>query len=201
MTKEYLAMFGITIETDEIDDEEGKKLIKQAFDTAKTGEANAKAEAQKLKGLNDNYSSQIAEYKRKEQANMTDEEKRRVEMEELKKSNQELERKFAVQNKVSSLVALGYDKETAEKYANDELDGKDTIVYQQEFLKKRDAQIRADILKEGKDPKTNGNDTDKALYTRENFKKGLITMEQMNKLKETDPALYREVLGLPAENK
>lgn len=201
MTKEQLAKFGIIIETEEVSDEEGYRLIKEALDNAKAGETKAKEDYAKVKGLNDTYSSQIAEMKKKEQANMSEEEKRNVKMAELEQQVKDSQRKLAVQSKKASLVAMGYDEETAEKYANDELDGKDTLQYQKDFMAKRETELRAKILKEGQDPKGNGGDPNNAKFTQENFKKGLISVEELNQLKAKDPVKYREVLGLPAEDK
>lgn len=186
MTKEFLAKLGIAITTDEISDEEGNKLIEAKFGELKTESATNK-------GLVDKYSSEIASYKKKEQDRMTDEEKKQAETDALKQQVAEANRKLAVNDRVADLVELGYDKETATKYANDELDGKPTIEYQKQFKVKLEADIRAKVLNEGKTPQPSPADPN-TKYTKENFKKGLITMEEMNALKTTNPTLYNEII-------
>ena len=186
MTKEFLAKLGIAITTDEISDEEGNKLIETKFGELKAENANSK-------GLVDKYSSEIAGLKKKEQDRMTDEEKRQAETDALKQQIADANRKLAVNSRVADLVDLGYDKETATKYANDELDGKPTIEYQKQFKIKLEADIRAKVLNEGKDPKPSPTDPN-TKYTKENFKKGLISMEEMNSLKATNPTLYNEII-------
>lgn len=192
MTKEFLAKLGIAITTDEISDEEGNKLIEAKFGELKTENATNK-------GLVDKYSSEIAGLKKEKQDRMTDEEKRQAETDALKQQIADANRKLAVNSRVADLVDLGYDKETATKYANDELDGKPTIEYQKQFKIKLEADIRAKVLNEGKDPKPNPADPN-TKYTKENFKKGLISMEEMNALKTTNPTLYNELLGKPANS-
>ena len=73
-------------------------------------------------------------------------------------------------------------------------------MYQKQFKAKLEADIRAKVLKEGKDPQPNPADP-KTKYTKENFDKGLITMEEMNNLKATNPTLYNELIGKPNEQK
>lgn len=187
MTKQFLATLGIAIETDEVSDEEGQRLIKAKMDEDKT-------KAEQNKGLIDKYASEIASLKKKEQDHMTEEEKKQAEYEQLKQQVADGQRQLALRDRVADLVELGYDKETATKYANDELDGKPTIEYQRAWKTKLEADIRAKVLKEGKDPQPNPTDPN-TKYTKENFKKGLITMEEMNNLKSTNPTLYNELIG------
>lgn len=188
MTKQFLASLGITIDTDEISDEEGQKLIAKAL-------ADNKDKADKNKKLVDKYSSELAELKKEKQDKMSDDEKKQAHYTEMETELTKLKRELAVKEKVNDLVELGYDKETAIKYANDELDGKSTIKYQKDFIASREEKLKADLLKNGGvDPnvKNGGNQT---KFTKENFEKGLISMEEMNELKASNPTLYNEILG------
>ena len=186
MTKAFLATLGIAIDKDEVSDEEGQRLIK-----AKMDEDKAKAETNK--GLIDKYSSEIASLKKEKQDRMTDEEKKQAEYEALKQEVADSKKQLALRERVADLVELGYDKDTATKRANDELEGKPTIEYDKQFKAKLEADIRAKVLKETKDPKTNQQDPN-TKYTKENFKKGLISMEDMNALKVSNPTLYKELI-------
>ena len=182
MTKDYLAKLGIAIDKDEVTNEEGQRLI-ETHVTKMTGDQK------KLKELNDQYSSEIAENKRKERERMTDDEKRQAEMEELKNQYAETQKQLAINNKVSNLVELGYDREIAIKYATDEYEGKDTLQYQKDFLAKKEAEVKAQVLKEaGKDPKLN--DTDGAIPKREDVIKGGYSA--MLKLQEEHPETFKQ---------
>lgn len=189
-TKQFLETLGIVIDKDEVSDEEGAKLIKQSVETAKNNEATAKAEATKLKGMNDTYSSQIAEFKRKEQANMTDEQKRQADMEAQKQQITDLQRQLALRDKVADLVELGYDKDTATKYATDELEGKPTIQYQKDFKAKIEAEAKAEALKNGNPPHINNNDNPP---TKEQVVAG--GYEAMAKLAKEKPEVYKQYFG------
>ena len=182
MTKDYLAKLGIAIDKDEVTDEEGQRLIE-------THVAKMTGDQKKLKELNDQYSSELAEKKRQERERMTDDEKRKVEMEELKNQYAETQKQLAINNKVSSLVELGYDRETAIKYATDEYEGKDTLQYQKDFLAKKEAEVKAQVLKEaGKDPKLNGGDG--AIPKKEDVLKGGYSA--MLKLQEEHPETFKQ---------
>lgn len=186
MTKAFLAKLGIAIDKDEVTDEEGQALIEKSF-------KDKDEEKSKLKGQVDKYSTEIASYKKEKEAKMTDDEKTKARIEELEKQLNDSKRTNIVNEKVANLVELGYDKETAIKYANDEVDGKSTIGYQKAFKEKIEANIRAEILKSQKDPNI-GNGKNETKFTKENFKKGLISMEEMNELKEKDPTLYKSLV-------
>lgn len=193
MTKDYLAKLGIAIDKDEVTDEEGQHLIELHV-------AKMTGDQKKLKELNDQYSSEIAENKRKERERMTDEEKRQAEMDELKKQYADTQKQLTIRDKVSVLVELGYDRETAIKYATDEADGKDTIQYQKDFMAKKEAEIKAKVLKEaGKDPNLQEHG---AVPTKEDVVKG--GYEAMLKLQNEHPETFKQYFGKNAstdENK
>ena len=190
MTKDYLAKLGIAIDKDEVTDEEGQHLIELHV-------AKMTGDQKKLKELNDQYSSEIAENKRKERERMTDDEKRQAEMEDMKKQYAETQKQLAIRDKVASLVELGYDRETALKYATDEVEGKDTLQYQKDFMAKKEAEIKAKVLKEaGKDPNLGD---DGAIPKKEDVVKG--GYQAMLKLQQEHPETYKEYFGSSTENK
>ena len=187
MTKEQLAKLGITIEGDSISDDEAFALI----------EKHTKAlsdEKSKLKKRNDELSSENADYKRKAQDQLSEEEKTTLKIQELENSNKELKRSLARNDLINELVGIGYDKELATKYADAQLDGKPTIEFQKKFMESKLEAQKQELLKGGKDPKIDDPDKAKTKFTKENFSKGLISMEEMNTLKETNPTLYSELI-------
>lgn len=180
MTKEQLAKFGIVIEKDEITDEEANALIEQKFNSLN-------GEVKKHKDLLSTRNSEIAEYKRKEQEKLSEEEKTKLHYQELEQENANLKRDSALSKKVKDYIALGYSEELATKVANAELDGKSTTEYHKQFIQARDESIKAELLKQGSKPSTNG---DPKPATIEDMKK--MTYTELLNVKETNPELYAE---------
>ena len=185
-TKEQLAKLGITIEEDSIEDDKAFELIEKHTSAL----ASEKA---KLKKRTDELSSEIAEKKKAEQEKLSEEEKTKLHYEDIEKTNKELTRKLARNDKINDLMSIGYDKELATKYAEAELDGKSTIEFQKQFMNSKLEAQKQELLKGTPNPSLGGGD-DKAKFTKENFKAGKITMEEMNTLKATDPATYNAII-------
>lgn len=183
MTKAFLAKLGITIDTEEISEEEGNKLIEAKFSELKTESATNK-------GLVDKYSSEIAGLKKEKESRMTDEEKRQQELADLQNKFADSQKQLAIRDRVADLIDLGYDKETAQKYATDELEGKPTIQYQKDFKAKVEAEVRAKVLKETPNPRVNNNDNPP---TKEEVLKG--GYEAMQKLQAEKPEIYKQYFG------
>ena len=181
MTKEQLAKLGIVVDKDLTDDE--------AFALIEKHQKDLNDEKTKLKGQVDKYSSEISNFKKKEQERLTDDEKKALAQQELEKELASLRRENALSKKVGEYVEIGYSKELAEKVAEAELDGKSTAKFHQEFIKGREESLKAELLK--KTPTPSGSDDTNTKFTKENFKKGLITMEEMNKLQSENPTLYK----------
>lgn len=195
MTKEQLAKYGITIDKDEIDDAEGYALIEKHIKSLNDEKTRISAEKDKFKKSIDDLSKENAEYKRKEKDRMSDEEKEKQRIADIEAQNLELQKKVALNDKVSELMAIGYDKELATKYATAEIEGKSTVEFQKKFIDgKLEAQKKELLKNGGGDPNLGDPNHQNEKFTKENFKKGLITMEEMNKLKETNPTLYAEIL-------
>lgn len=185
MTKEQLAKLGIVIEEETIDDEKALELISKK-------QSEKDAELKKQKDLLSTRNSEIAEFKRKEQEKLTEEEKAKLHQTELENKVKSYERQIALNNKITEYISLGYDTDLAKKVAEAELDGKSTLEYRKQFIQAQQEKLKAEILKNGDDPHTNNGDDTK--FTKENFKKGVISMEEMNKLKETNPNLYNDII-------
>lgn len=186
-TKEQLAKLGITIEADSIEDDEAFALIEKK-------NADLVSDNSKLKKTNDKLSSENADYKRKAQDQLSEEEKNKLKFDEMVKKNQDLERKIARNDLINDLMSIGYDKELATKYADAQLDGKPTIEFQKKFMEGKLEAQKQELLKGTPDPKLNDPDKAKEKFTKENFLKGNISVEEMNQLKETDPTLYNEIV-------
>ena len=181
MTKEQLAKLGIVVDKDLTDDELHAELLKVL-----NGKDKEIADG---KNLLSKRNSEIAELKRKDQEKLTEEEKTLLRITELEKANNDLTRKLSLNEKVSALVELGYDKETAVKYATAELDGKSTIEFQKAFLDKQREAIKAELLKGGKIPNTENQPS--TIKTKEDLAKA--SYEEVLKFQQENPQLFAEL--------
>lgn len=93
------------------DNTDYKALYEQTLKRAETAEA----EASKQKGLKDNYAKENAEYKRKAEAQMTDDEKKAKEWQELLDGKANLEAEVAQLKLEKEFVANGFSAEETEK--------------------------------------------------------------------------------------
>ena len=88
-----------------------KALYEQTLKRAETAEA----EATKQKGLKDSYAKENADYKRKAEAQMTDEEKRAKEWQDMVDGKSKLEAEIAQLKLEKEFVANGFSAEETEK--------------------------------------------------------------------------------------
>lgn len=93
------------------DNTDYKALYEQTLKRAETAEA----EVSKQKGLKDNYAKENAEYKRKAEAQMTDDEKKAKEWQELLDGKANLEAEVAQLKLEKEFVANGFSAEETEK--------------------------------------------------------------------------------------
>lgn len=180
MTKEQLAKLGIVIEEDNIDDDKALELI------AKQKQTND-AELKKHKDLLTARNSEIAEFKRKEQEKLSEEEKTKLHYADLEKTNKDLARKLALNDKTTEYISLGYDPELAKKVAEAELDGKSTVEFRKQFITAREEKLKAELMKQTNPPKTK---TDPATLTKADLDK--MGYEQLLEVQEKNPTLYNE---------
>lgn len=181
MTKEQLAKLGIVIDTDSVDEEKALELISRK-------QTERDNELKKHKDLLSARNSEIAEYKRKEQEKLTEEEKTRLHYEELEKQNKDYQRKLALNDKVTEYISLGYDADLAKKVAEAELDGKSTVEYRKQFITAQQEKMKAELLKQTPNPNTNKDDP-KAITKADLDKMGY---EELMKVQESNPTLYKE---------
>lgn len=184
MTKQQLEkLLGITLE-------EGKDTYTddEAFELINKKHTELTSDLTKHKNLLSTRNSEIAEYKRKEQEKLSDDEKLKLHYEELEKENAGYKRTIAKSNKVNEYLGIGYPKELAEKIAEAELDGKSTVELHKQFLTSREESIKAELLKGNNKPETK---TDTKTYDVDWFKKASLT--ELSELHEKNPTLYAEL--------
>jgi len=181
MTKEQLAKLGINVEGETITDEELEKLLTEKFNSLN-------GEVKKHKDLLSTRNSEIAEYKRKEQEKLSDDEKRELQIKDMEKELANLKRKDSINTKINDLLSLGYDKETAKKYAEAEIDGKSTIEFQRQFLQSQLEAQKQELLKGAPTPKQN--DPNGLPKTKEDFDK--LGYEGQLKLYNEHPEIFKQ---------
>ena len=181
MTKEKLAKLGINIEAEEIADEEAFALIEKHHN-------DLVSEKAKLKKRTDELSSEIADRKKADLEKLSEDEKTKLHYEEIEKTNKELSRKIALNEKINDLMSIGYEKDLAKKYAEAELDGKSTIEYQKQFMEAKLEAQKQDLLKQTKEPTMT--DPNGSVKTKEDFDK--LGYEGQVKLYNEHPEIYKQ---------
>ena len=184
MTKAQLEkLLGITLEEgkETYTDDEALELISKDF-------SSIKSDRDKTKNLLSQRNSEIAEFKRKEQDKLSEEEKTRLHYEELEKNYASLQKTVAKSTRASEYMGIGYPKELAEKIADAELEGKPTAEFHKQFITSREESIRAELLKNP--PKVTTTDKGDTV-TREDYKK--MTYSQRMELKDKNPELFEQV--------
>lgn len=194
MTKEQLAKLGITKEG--ITEDEIIDLILQERKSSKDENDKLKLENEKSKNLISTRNSEIAELKEKVNGGKSEAEKHKEYVAELEKHNKDLEAKIKIGEIKSKFLSLGYDEDEAKKIADASIEGKYELVakYTDEHQKKKEAELRAELLKQTPPPNPDGKGTGgNELYTKENFKKGKISYEALCKLQTENPKLFDEI--------
>lgn len=191
-TKEQIERLGLTYEEGMTDDQVFEAISK------KQGELTAEkskfeSEAIKNKGLVDKYSSEISTLKKEKADKMTDEEKAKAHLSALENEIATLKKEKSISEKVAKYTKLGYEDELARKVAEGEIEGKDVSEYHSQFLKSHDEALKKQLM--SNNPEPNGAGKGGSAWTKEDFKAGKISMEEMSKLKETDPATYQALIS------
>lgn len=172
MTKEQLKKLGISVEKDDLTQEEIDALVEKRV-------AELTGENSKLHNSISKTNSEIAEYKRKEQEKLSEEEKRQLHEQELETKIAGYERQIARQNKINEYLGIGYPKELAEKVADCEIDGKSSVKYHAEFVKSQIETAKAEQMKNNPNPNGAGSsDT--------------MTLDKFKKLKPSELAKFAE---------
>lgn len=163
-----------------------------AEETNPTPEINYKAEYEKmqseydaLKRSFDKASSEIADFKRKDKARMTDEEKRNAELAEREEHYKAIERENALYKYKASLSTQIKDEkvlsEVAELYASGDISG--AIAKQNEYFAKYQTEleksIKADLLKQNPQATPQSN----------------VRMSKEDIMKISDPVLRQQMIA------
>lgn len=125
------------------------------------------AEIERLKGVVSNANSEAAEWKRKHNALLTEDEQRKAEEkeahEELERKYEELLKRTTIADYKAKYIAMGYDEKLASDSATAMADGNMEKVFAngEKFRTELEKKIRADILKDT--PRPDGTDGGKSL--------------------------------------
>lgn len=155
--------------------------------------AKMQVEYAKLKKAFDKTASETAAYKKQLREKMSEEERlatERAEQEQARENRiKELERENSLNKLSKQFLSIGYNEEMAEKSAIAQLDGDmDTILaVQNDFLAKKEADMKAKLLGEISAPGTNNANTQ---VTKEQFNK--MGYSEMLKFKNENPELFAE---------
>lgn len=159
------------------------------------------SEIENYKKMINKASSEAAEWKRKHNALLTEEEKAKAEAEEerqrkaeefaeMQRKVNELEKEKTVATYNASFISMGYDADLATKAALSLADGKmnEVFAYMKQHLDAKEKDLRASILKDTPTPNT-GATTDE--ITKEDFKK--MGYAEKVKIFNENPELYNEL--------
>lgn len=171
---------------------EDKLKILESFEY----EDNA-SELERLKNANSKANSEAAEWKRKHNALLDEDEKKKQAdseaLEQMKKELDELRKEKKVSDYKSKYLAQGYDEKLAAETAAALADGDMDKVFAngEKFKSEMEKKIKADILKGT--PKPDMNNGDGKFITKEQFEK----MEYSDRLKlyNENKALYDEMMN------
>lgn len=160
----------------------------------------ANADIAKLKGIVSDRNSEVAKYKKELQARMSEEELKQQQIEEERKKQEEetqrilkeledLKRESALSKHYAELIKLGYSEDLAKDTAEALYSGDTARVFknQQTFVTERENKLKTDLLKE--QPTPPAGEGEPAVKKWQDY-----TMEELNKLAETNPVEYKRVL-------
>jgi len=154
-------------------------------------------EYQSLKKAFDKASAEVSKYKKELQDKMTDDEKARVQTQELlsqlKAENESMKKQMSITDNKAKLVAIGYPEDLANATAEAMVNGDmETVMSNQKaMLDAREQAIRADVLRETPLPPAGQNGSpaiDKAKFEK-------MTIAERTELFQNDPELYERLKG------
>lgn len=147
----------------------------------------------KLKTSLTNANSDAANWKKKYQETLSEEEQKRIAQQEeynaLVKERDSLKKDKTISEHYANLIALGYDDALAKETASAMYDNDYQKVYdnQKVFIKAQNEKIKAEAMKKNPTPPAG----DPKQVTKESFDK--MTYSEMVELQKTNPALYAEL--------
>lgn len=183
MTLDKAKELGITFDTDTPTQEEIDEKVANRL-------AELTGENSKLKTSISKVNSENAEYKRKAQEKLTDDEKIAQHQKELEDKIAGYEKQFARTNKVNDYLSIGIDKKLAEEIADAELEGKPTGELFKKHIQAREEAVRKELMEKNPKAKQGNIDDDKDI-TKEKFAK--MTYSEKIALKEKNPTLYEQL--------
>ncbi len=148
----------------------------------------------KLKTSVSNANSEAANWKKKYQETLSEEEQKRIAQEEqmntLIQERDALKKDKIISDHYANLVALGYDENLARETAQAmfENDFSKVFANQKTFLAGQSEKIKAEAMKKNPTPPAG----DPKQITKAEFDK--MTYSQMIELQKTNPALYNELI-------
>lgn len=154
------------------------------------------AEVERLKSANSKANSEAAEWKRKHNALLSEDEKKKQEEAEekakLEKRLAELEKEKTVSEYKAKFIAQGYSEELAADTAKAMADGDHAKVFanQEKFLAEYAKTVKADALK--KTPKPPAGDGGKSL-TLDEFRK--LPFREQIEFAQKNPEEYKSMYG------
>lgn len=167
-------------------------ILKLDFEDGTTA---LKTELQKAKNSVSKANSEAAEYKRKLQEKMTEDElakqQRDEELQQLKDSYNELKKQAELSSYEAKYKSLGYDDTSSKEAAQAVVDGDLEKVFklQKEFNATLEKNIKADLLKQT--PTPTGGSTTPTTITPEQFAK--MGLSERTELFEKDPETYNKL--------
>lgn len=155
-------------------------------------------EMAKLKRAQEKASSEAADYKKKWQASLSEQEKASMEKAEAEAKRQEEWNAIVRENKINKIektyLAMGWNAEEASKMAiaevDDDFDGK--VKIQREVDARKKKEIEAEIFKTI--PNVNIGGSSGKIYTKEQF--DAMNPIELTKLKRENPAEYDRLMAL-----
>lgn len=120
------------------------------------------SEVDKLKQIVSKANTEAADWKRKHNALLTEDERKEAERQEafsvMQEKLKEYEIRDAINESTTKFLALGYDEENAKKSAKalNEGDFDSVLSIQKAFLDEQEKKIKADLLSNTKRPQTGG---------------------------------------------
>lgn len=154
--------------------------------------ADLSGEVERYKNAVSKASADAADWKRKYNEKLTDEERKAQEAGQKDELIAELQRKIAISEHTAKYIALGYDAALAAQTAEAMADGKLDIVFanQQKHLQAYEAKVKADLIKGTSKPTGEGGSK---TVTREDVSK-MSTADRL-KFYQEHPEEYKKLYG------
>lgn len=190
MTKEQIEKLGITY-VEGMTDEDVIAKINEKTKEADDKFAEMEKKANSFKANFDKVSTEVATLKKEKQAQLSEDEKAKLHNQELEDEIKALKQENAKNAKINAYKDIGYSAELASKIAEAELKGEDTTALHKEFLTAHDEEVKKEVMKQNPNPK--GLKGAPKNYTKEMFKNNEIPYEELVRLQEEQPEVYKEI--------